>query len=222
MTIVVTPAPFVYVGGEILKKVQSSYVTSVYGATTLPDGTVLSCEQTGDVCLSPTPNETILGPGGWLWVEYKSDGTQTPLSVYDTGTSDFYNRIWFYQAKAPLVLPYNLLGEYTYGGFPTGATLPDGSTIPTGIDLFDPDNPNAYAPVYGSPSSTKWHKINVTRPNVYGIGEGEIALLEPLAFIGGISDSGIPAGANVIVKQVSTTQTDILSGNINCGGITDG
>jgi alpha-tubulin suppressor-like RCC1 family protein len=211
--------PFVYVGGDILKQVQSSYNTSVYGATTLPDGTVLSCEQSGDVCLSPTPNETILGPGGWLWVEYKSDATQTPLTVYDSQTQDFYNRVWFYQAKAPLSLPYNILGPYTYGGFPTGATLPNNSTIPTGINLFDPDNANAYAPVYGSPSSTKWHKINVTRPNVYPQGEGEISLLEPLAFIGGISDSGIPAGANIIVQQVSPTEINIRSGNITCSTV---
>jgi hypothetical protein len=209
--------PYVYLGGEILKKLWSSFFTAIYG----DDGTGRTCENTGDVCLARNPKETILGPGGWLWAS-----TNSPTGRPSTNEQgDFVNSIWSYPVAAPLLSPYALLGAYTYGGTSTGAIVPDGSTIPTDIKIFNPDNPNAYAPVYGSPSSTKWHKINVTRPNIYAAGDNEFSNFDPIAFQGGVEEGDITGTANIVFYEYyinSIRNIIIKSGNINCIGIDDG
>ena len=215
--------PYVYVGGQILSKLVRSYHAAVYG----DDGTGRTCESSGDICLTRTPKQTILGPGGWIWGMNNSPQGQAPIN----NAGEFVNGIWSYDpVPAPLVSPYSILGAYTYGGTSTGLIVPDGSTIPTDIKIFNPDNPNAYAPVYGSPSSTKWHKINATRPNIYAGGDNELETFDPLAFIGGIEEGDLSNGGNIVYYEHYETDTsgnrikfiDIKSGNINCVDITDG
>jgi hypothetical protein len=167
-----------------------------------------------------------LGPGGWLWASTNSPTGRPPTNQ----DGNFVNSIWSYPVAAPLVSPYALLGAYTYGGTSTGEIVPNGSSIPTDIKIFNPDNPNAYAPIYGSPTSRKWHKINVTRPNIYSGGDNELSTFDPIAFIGGVEEGDITGTANIVYYERYETDAlgnririiDIKSGNINCVGITDG
>lgn len=203
--------PYVYLGGEILKKLVQSFNSALYG----DDGTGRTCESSGDICLTRTPKETILGPGGWIWAMASGSGTRPPINE----DNNFVNGIWSYPVPAPLVSPYVLLGAHTYGGTSTGLILPDGSTIPTDIKIFNPDNPNAYAPIYGNPYSTKWHKINVTRPNVYSGGDNELSTFDPIAFSGGVEEGDITGSANIVYYEYYKNKVRniiIKSGNLNC------
>ena len=210
--------PYVYLGGEILRKLVQSFSSALYG----DDGTGRTCESSGDICLTRSPKQTILGPGGWIWALNNSTSGRPPIN----NAGEFVNSIWSYNPiPAPLVSPYVLLGAHTYGGTSTGLIVPDGSTIPTDIRIFNPDNPNAYAPIYGAPTSTKWHKINVTRPNVYAGGGDELSTFDPIAFIGGVEPGDITGTANIVYYEYyinSIRNIIIKSGNINCLDITDG
>ena len=204
--------PYVYLGGAVIEEVQNSYWTALYGI-----GDQKPCDGDGNEgCQVANPGLNILGPGGWLWFEPRL-GQDAPLGWND-GEAD--SGIRYYQTNAPIRAPFKYFGAFTSGitgniwdGAYTPATDPPEDIAK--ILIFDVNNPNNYAPTYGSPLNKLWHLINAERPNILPNG----VTFDEVAFQGFIDEPP----SNMSSYGVVVTNIDgsyfIQSSDLTCAAI---
>ena len=115
--------PLVYVGGDSLRKLESSYYTAIYGSIAA-NGDIGGCNPANSESLCPydpsSAGPKILGPGGWLMSILPSTATIDQYSPLSAGV--LKQGIFLYNKDAQLKTPYNLIGTNNFG-YESGSTF---------------------------------------------------------------------------------------------------